>query len=85
MEFLANLKKYFKILEYFRNYAYLFSDKFEKCNIRKVRKNIPQWIAIDLIFNLVYIFLSFEHVVYSKIDAKNIFPHFFMIFALFKL
>ena len=85
MEFLANLKKYFKILEYFRNYAYFFSDKFEKCNIRKVRKNILQLIAFDLIFHLVYIFMSFGHVVYCKIDAKNIFPHFLTIFALFKL
>ena len=41
-------------------------------------------IAFDLIFHLVHIFIRFVQVVYFKIEVKNIFLHFLVIFELFK-
>ena len=52
--------------------------------MHKTLKKLHQMIAFDLIFHLVHIFIHFVHVVSFKIDVKNIFLHFLVIFELFK-
>ena len=63
----------------------IFSVIFEGVAFLKKLKNICQVNAFDLFFHLVYFLKCYVHVVCSKNAAKNIFPIFFAIFALFKL
>ena len=52
--------------------------------MHKTLKKLHQMIAFDLIFHLVHIFIHFVHVISFKIDVKNIFLNFLVIFELFK-
>ena len=53
----------------------LFGMNLERCGILKKQKDICKINAFDLLYHLVYFLKCFLHVLSSKIDGENIYPH----------